>query len=308
VLAIGNPLGLTHTVTAGIVSAKGRFLKEGGRGFGRNYQAQDYVDFIQTDASINQGNSGGPLFNLKGEVVGINTAVSRAGQGIGFAVPIDLVQSILEDLKGGGKITRGWLGISLQSLDEHLARALEVKSDSGALIQQVGMGTPAEGAGLKPGDVITAIDGDTVADHEEVVRRIGLMRAGQAVKLTILRKGKRKIYEVTLGQRQTQLKLRENGDEGAQDPQTPETAGALPGLRLETRRGLGQVSAVVVTGVERTSSAFGRLRVGDEIVEINRARVQSSQEAERLLKRADGVALLLVNREGRRSFVAVPVR
>ena len=308
VLAIGNPLGLTHTVTAGIVSAKGRFLNEGGRSFGRSYEAQTYVDFIQTDASINQGNSGGPLFNLEGEVVGINTAVSRAGQGIGFAVPIDMVKSIIEDLKGTGTVTRGWLGISLQALDGELARALGVGVSQGAVVREVGANTPAAKGGLKPGDVITKIDKDSVETHDDVIRRIGLHRAGDKVSLTVERDGKNRTLHITLGARPSADALARglNASPETASKQAPAST-RVEGLLLETQRGLGNESAVIVQDVSRESAAAGRLQVGDRILEVNRNPVHTKKQAEQLLERSRNVALLLVEREGARIFVALPV-
>jgi len=307
VLAIGNPLGLAHTVTAGIVSAKGRFLNEGGRSFGSGYEAQTYVDFIQTDASINQGNSGGPLFNLNGQVVGINTAVSRNGQGIGFAVPIDMVKTIIEDLKGTGTVTRGWLGISLQELDGELARALGVGVSKGAVVREVGADTPAAQGGLKPGDVITKIDRDAVQNHDDVIRRIGLQRAGDKVTLTVERDGKNRNLEITLGARPSAETLA-RGLNAGQAP-TPEKSAPtrVAGLLLDTQRGLGNASAVIVQDVARESAAAGRLQAGDRILEVNRNAVQTKQQAEQLLERSRNVALLLVEREGARIFVALPV-
>ena len=159
VMAIGNPFGLDHTVTAGIVSAKGRVIGAG-----------PYDNFIQTDASINPGNSGGPLFNMAGEVVGINTAIVAQAQGIGFAIPVNMAKEIIEDLKAKGKVTRGWLGVSVQDITEDLAKSMKLKDRSGALVTEVFEGDPADKAGIKQGDIIIEVDGKKVKDTHELLQ------------------------------------------------------------------------------------------------------------------------------------------
>lgn len=190
VVAIGNPFGLSHTVTEGIVSAKGRVIGAG-----------PYDDFLQTDASINPGNSGGPLFNLRGEVVGINTAINPRGQGIGFAVPIDMVTPLIEDLKDDGKVSRGWLGVGLAPLEDRVAQYLDLASGSGTVVGQVYPGTPAATAGLLPGDVVRGFNGKDVGDSETLIRLIGSQRPGDTVALDILRDGVDQTIKVTLGER-----------------------------------------------------------------------------------------------------------
>ena len=178
VIAIGNPFGLSHTVTAGIISAKGREI-----------QAGPYDDFIQTDASINPGNSGGPLFNLDGEVIGINTAINPWGQGIGFSVSVDAFAPILDDLRSEGRVRRGWVGVGLSS------------HESGVLIAAVYANTPAAAAGLIAGDVITHFDGAPLSDSDALVRRVGSHRAGEKVTLQVLREGEREELTMVLGER-----------------------------------------------------------------------------------------------------------
>ena len=170
VVAIGNPFGLEQTVTAGIVSAKGRVIGAG-----------PYDNFIQTDASINPGNSGGPLFNMEGKVVGINTAIVAQGQGIGFAIPISMAKSILPDLKSTGKVTRGWLGVSVQDITEDIAKSMKLKDRNGALIADVFTGDPADKAGLKAGDVVTEINGKKIKDTHELLMLIAGFRVGETV-------------------------------------------------------------------------------------------------------------------------------
>ncbi len=190
VVAIGNPFGLSHTVTEGIVSAKGRVIGAG-----------PYDDFLQTDASINPGNSGGPLFNLRGEVIGINTAINPRGQGIGFSVPIDMVRPLVEDLKDDGHVSRGWLGVGLQPIDPVLKKHLGDDSLEGTVVGMVYPGTPAAEAGLEVGDIITGIDGKPVSESAELVRHIGTRAPGEKVTLNLRRGNETVDLKVKLGER-----------------------------------------------------------------------------------------------------------
>lgn len=190
VVAIGNPFGLSHTVTEGIVSAKGRVIGAG-----------PYDDFLQTDASINPGNSGGPLFNLRGEVVGINTAINPRGQGIGFSVPIDQVRPLIEDLKDDGRVSRGWMGVGLQEIDPVLAKHLGDPDLEGTVVGQVYPGTPAANAGLEVGDIIVGLDGRSIDDSGTLVRNVGTRAPGEKVELQVLRGGESIDVKVKLGER-----------------------------------------------------------------------------------------------------------
>jgi serine protease Do len=190
VVAIGNPFGLGHTVTAGIISAKGRALGAG-----------PYDDFLQTDAAINPGNSGGPLFNLHGEVVGINTAVVPRANTIGFSIPIDMVTEMLDELKQSGTVARGWLGVGVRDLDAAVAAALELKTPQGALIGEVHQGTPAAAGGLKSNDVVLALNGQDIQNREALVRSIGRHNPGETVVLTLRRGSKTVKLDITLGER-----------------------------------------------------------------------------------------------------------
>jgi len=196
VVAIGNPFGLSHTVTEGIVSAKGRVIGAG-----------PYDDFLQTDASINPGNSGGPLFNLRGEVIGINTAINPRGQGIGFSVPIDMVRPLVDDLKDDGKVSRGWMGVGLQEVDPVLAKHLGDPNLEGSVVGQVYPGTPAADAGLEVGDVIVGIDGRPVDGSATLVRSVGARAPGEKVELTVLRSGETVDLAVKLGERPERSEL-----------------------------------------------------------------------------------------------------
>jgi serine protease Do len=190
VFAIGNPFGLDHTVTVGIISAKGRVIGSG-----------PYDNFLQTDASINPGNSGGPLFNLKGEVVGINTAIVAQGQGIGFAIPINMAKALLSDLKGKGYVTRGWLGVSAQDVTEDLAKNLQLNSPKGALVSHAFEGEPADKAGIKAGDVILDIDGKAIADVRDLLMTVSGLSVGKRVNVRIWRDGKAKVLPVLIAER-----------------------------------------------------------------------------------------------------------
>ena len=308
VVAIGNPYGLSHTVTAGIVSAKGRVIGAG-----------PYDDFIQTDASINPGNSGGPLFNLAGEVVGINSAIVRQANSIGFAIPVDLVKSMIEDLKDDGHVARGWMGMGLQPLDADLASALKLDPDTkGAVISQVYPGFPASDAGLQSSDVITGLDGEPMKSTEQLIRAIGQKKPGETVKVSVLRGGKEKSFKVTLAERPDEEALargkftpeQDNKDsKGAKDKaQTARTPLASLGLTLESasRVGMAGVDGLVVTGVQNDSPADDKLAAGDVVLEINQTPVKTVEDANRALGQGGDVALFVVSREHSQRLVAVP--
>ncbi|MBI4841225.1 MAG: Do family serine endopeptidase, partial [candidate division NC10 bacterium] len=188
VVAVGNPFGLNNTVTAGIVSAKGRVIGAG-----------PYDDFIQTDASINPGNSGGPLFNLQGEVVGINTAIIPNGQGIGFAVPVNLAKGLLPQLEAKGEVIRGYLGVNIQALTPELVKSLNLKDKKGALVADVTKGSPADAAGIKRGDVIIGFDGKEIAEMHSLPPLVAATPIGKEVPVTILRTGAEQTLRVTVG-------------------------------------------------------------------------------------------------------------
>jgi serine protease Do len=188
-IAIGNPFGLDHTLTVGVVSATGR----------SEVGIAAYENFIQTDASINPGNSGGPLLNVRGEVIGINTAIVASGQGIGFAIPINMARKVMEDLVKKGKVTRGWLGVGVQPLTPELAKSFGV-SGEGVLVNQVMPKSPAEAAGLKVGDLILSVDGKTIKDPRELQRIIADVDIGKSVELNILREKAKRVLKVQVGE------------------------------------------------------------------------------------------------------------
>ena len=273
VVAIGNPFGLEHTVTAGIVSAKGRVIGAG-----------PYDDYIQTDASINPGNSGGPLLNMQGEVVGINTAIVASGQGIGFAIPIDMANEIVAELKDEGEVTRGWLGVTIQDLKGDLASYYDVEEGRGVLVTQVVPDDPADKAGMRPNDIILEIDGTEISSSRELTAKAAGLTVDERVDVTVLRDGKQKRLSLKVGQRP--MSLAQGGKSGTEKETeygirvsdlTPEMARQLS---IEKTRG------AVVTAVKPGSKAAkAGLQEGDVIVEVNRHEVDSAKDfKKRVLK------------------------
>lgn len=289
VLAIGNPYGLGGTVTAGIISAKGRVLGDG-----------PYDNFIQTDASINPGNSGGPLINMKGEVVGVNTAIIQSGQGLGFAVPINMLQNILPKLKQG-KVSRGWLGVTLQPLDEALAKSFGIPNIKGVLVADVMAGDPADRAGIKAGDVIVSVDGVPVPDSRALTRIVGGKSPNESINLGIYRDGRQMALTVKLGERPNEPGI-------ASVPQKQQNRPlAVTPLSPEYASRLGVTSGVLVSDISEDTAAFkAGLRTGNVIVWFNRKNVESPKQFYDMLdktKKGDVVALKIVTENGSR-FVA----
>ena len=286
VLAIGNPFGLQHTVTYGIVSALGR----------SGINPDGYEDFIQTDASINPGNSGGALINLRGELIGVNSAIlSRSGGniGIGFAIPSNMVRSVVDQLVKYGEVKRGVLGVHIVTLTPDIADSLGAKDAQGALVQEVVEGSAAEKAGVKAGDVVTAVNGQAVKSGPELRNRIGLMRVGENVDLTVLRDGKTRHFAV--------LVLARSGGEES----TTAAAGvhhAFEGADLADAPGGG----VLVRAIEAGSPAAGTaLKPNDVITNVNRQHVGSVKELRAVAK--DQTTLVLTVRRGSATLI-VPVR
>jgi len=295
VVAIGNPFGLEHTITAGIVSAKHRRINpEPG--------ARRFDDFIQTDAAINPGNSGGPLLNLAGEVIGINTAINPRANTIGFAVPVNLAKSILPQLRATGHVSRGWLGVYIQAIDEDTADLLELESEQGALVSKVEPGSPADRAGIQRGDVIVSFGGREIEEMETLPRVVATTAVGSEVDVTVLRKGDRKTLEVTLGEL--------GGDVAkAQDEGTPQTSAF--GLQVQEltpdiaeQLGLEAAEGVVITGVKSGSPAEeAGLRRGDVVLEVNQQAVDGVDAFRDALAGKSKGALLLVRRGEAEIFV-----
>jgi Do/DeqQ family serine protease len=272
-IAIGSPFGLEHTVTVGVISAKGRT----GLGTGT------YEDFIQTDASINPGNSGGPLINIDGEVVGINAMIIQPGTGIGFAIPINMAKQILNDLIKQGKVVRPWLGISVQDLTPEMAEQFQVKEKEGVIVAQVHQGTGAEKAGLASGDIMKSVDDKAIKNTNELIKEIQKKKVGQKVKLNVVRDGKPMTIEVTLTampDKPEALKEKEGEEKlGARVQELTPQLSARYRISSEIKRG------VIVISVEEGSPAdeLG-LQEGDVILEINRKKIETTKDFDKAIK------------------------
>jgi len=297
VVAVGSPFGLEQTVTAGIVSAKGRVIGSG-----------PYDNFIQTDASINPGNSGGPLINMQGEVVGINTAIIASGQGIGFAIPINMAKEIAPQLQTKGHVTRGLLGVSIQDVTPELAKTFGLKESKGALVAQVTPGGPADKAGIEQGDVIIQFDGKPVADSKELPRLVAATPVGKTVTVKVSRDGKEVDRSTTVGE------MEEQGTAKAMTPPTDTTLGiTVQNITPQVARefGVKGSAGVVVTRVEPGSAAAdAMLRTGDVIREINRKPVTNVADFNRKIEQAKGQEsiLFLIQRGQNSLFAAVTPR
>ena len=312
VMAVGNPFGLGETVTAGILSARNRNIESG-----------PYDDFLQTDASINKGNSGGPLFNMQGEVIGINTAIlspSGGSIGIGFATPSDTVQPVIEQLEKFGETHRGWLGVRIQPVDDTIADSLNLGSARGALIAGVDEKGPAKPAGLMAGDVIVKFDGKDIKESRDLPRLVASMPVGKQVDVVIMRKGQELTKTVTLGRLEDGEKQMAKAEGATTTPPEAESTSAKAlGMGLST---LGDearktyklkdtVKGVVVTAIEPNSAAAEKgLRAGDVIEEVNQQTVEKpsdvSKAIDSLKKQGKKSALLLVaNGAGEVRFVAL---
>ncbi len=293
VFAIGNPFGLDHTVTAGIISAKGRVIGSG-----------PYDNFLQTDVSINPGNSGGPLFNLKGEVIGINTAIVAHGQGIGFAIPINMAKTLLPDLKGKGYVTRGWLGVSAQDVTDDIARNLKLKESRGALVSEVFEGEPADKGGIKAGDVILGIGGNPVDDTRGLLMAVAGLPVGKKADIRIWRDGKEKNLPVVIAERK-------DGKRVAGADRLSETFGMT--VQEITPEMMKYFKLPVKTGVIITDVVSGGaaddagLRPQDIILEINRQKITSLEDYAGILSRKtpDETYLFRIKRNGSFFFVTL---
>jgi serine protease Do len=258
VVAIGSPYGFENSVTAGIVSAKGRSLPD-----------DTYVPFIQTDVAVNPGNSGGPLFNLKGEAVGINSQIySRSGgyQGLSFAIPIDVAQNVVTQLKTSGHVARGWLGVSIQSVSHDLARSFGMDKPRGALVSSVSEYGPARAAGLKPGDVIVSYEGKPIDSASELPLAVGATVPGARAKIEVIREGKPKTLQLNVGTLPTDEKVRLGADEPAEGAKLNVTVSELT---LQQKKLLGVDHGLLVQEVAAGAAARAGVRSGDVILQID---------------------------------------
>ena len=293
VVAIGNPFTLGHTVTAGIVSATGRNIQQG-----------PYDDFIQTDAAINPGNSGGPLINLRGEVIGVNTAINPRANTIGFAVPVNMAKQILPQLRATGHVVRGWLGVVIQGVTPELAEEFDLDEEKGALVSRILPDGPAADAGVEVGDVIVEFDGHEIGDWKDLPRVVASTPVKKPVKVEVVRKGKTKRLKVEVGVMDEPKLVHAKAEEPG--PQifglrvqnlTPELADQL---------GLGEDGGVVVTDVEPGSpAAEAGLRRSDVIVEVDRKEIASVSDLREQLEDADESVLMLIRRGDATVFVPV---
>lgn len=275
VVAIGSPFGLENTVTAGIVSAKGRALPQ-----------ENYVPFIQTDVAINPGNSGGPLFNMKGEVIGINSQIySRSGgyMGLSFAIPIDVALDVQNQLKTGGKVSRGWLGIQIQEVTKELAESFGMKNTNGALIAGVEKGGPAEKGGLEAGDVITRFDGKPIVTSADLPRVVGITKAGKDVSVEVFRKGATRTISIKVG------KMPEETEESTRASKAPAKAEPnrlglmLRELTPQERKKAGIKTGLLVVNVQGAAAQAG-VRRGDLLLAVGDTEVQNQDQLNKLLE------------------------
>ncbi|MGH7299001.1 MAG: Do family serine endopeptidase [Candidatus Rokuibacteriota bacterium] len=297
VMAIGNPFGLERTVTTGIVSATGRVIGHG-----------PYDDLIQIDASINPGNSGGPLINSRGQAVGINAAIfsqSGGSVGIGFAIPINQTKAIVTELAENGKVTRGWLGVAIQSLTPELAKGFKVEADTGALVASVQEGSPAAAAGIKRGDVITEYDGHKISRAADLSKLVAATEVNRQVPLTVVREGKTVALDVKVAQ------MKEPGQTVVAQSESKDSLGLTVETltpRVARELGLSDVRGVVVRGVlDSSPAAEAGIRPGDVITEMNHQPVADIADMRRVLDRhAEGAPVVaLVHRNGNNLYVAM---
>jgi serine protease Do len=306
VLAVGNPFGLGGTVTAGIVSASGRDIGNG-----------PYDDFIQIDAPVNKGNSGGPAFDINGEVMGVNTAIyspSGGSVGIAFSIPAPTVKNVIAQLKEKGTVSRGWIGVQIQPVTTDIADSLGMKKAEGALVAEPQANGPAAKAGIQSGDVITAVNGEPVKDARELARTIGGLAPGAAVKLTVLHKGQEKVVDLTLGQLPNTVEAKANTDK--EDKGSANKGTDVPKLGLtiapaNSVAGAGK-DGVVVTEVDPKSAAAERgFKEGDVILEVAGKSVASAGEVREAIDTArtenKNSVLMRVKSGGSSRFVAIPL-
>ena len=297
VMAVGNPFGLGHTVTQGIISAKGRVIGAG-----------PYDNFLQTDAAINPGNSGGPLVNLKGEVVGINTAIVATGQGIGFAIPSNLAQTVIPQLMEKGKVVRGMLGVQVQTVTPELAKSFGMEDAKGALVAEVNPGTPAEKAGIERGDIIIDFNGQPIHEMNELPRLVAVTAPGTKVTLKVLRQGKEKSFSLVV----TELKEEKTAQAPMERVDEPVVGLVVENLdpNLARELGLKENQGVVVLQVSPGSSAAeAGLRKGDIIMEINGQPVKSVSDYRRLAGSLpkDSYARFLIKRQSHTLYFTVEI-
>jgi serine protease Do len=299
VAAIGSPFGFENSISAGIVSAKGRALPD-----------ESYVSFIQTDVAVNPGNSGGPLFNLNGEVIGINSMIySRTGgyMGVSFAIPIDIAMDVANQLQTHGKVTRGKMGVQIQELSQELAKSFGMGDAKGALVASVEPGSPADKAGFKSGDVIVEFEGKPVTSSRELPRMVGMTKPGTDAKVKLYRQGEEKTLTVTVGEMQNEKTAAAGRPQAA--PETGKLGLAVQDLTAEQKEQLEVKGGVVVGGAVQGPAAKAGIQEGDVVLAVNGEMVQSAKQFKQLVDKApQGKPLaLLIQRGENRIYVPVTV-
>ena len=301
VVAVGNPFGLGGTVTAGIISARGRNIGSG-----------PYDDYLQIDAAVNRGNSGGPGFNLNGEVVGINTAIfspSGGNVGIAFAIPASVATDVIEKLKETGTVSRGWLGVQIQPVTQDIADSLGLSEDAGALVVAPQAGSPGEAAGIRQGDVVTAVNGDPVKDPRDLARRIAAFAPDTTVDVSVWRDGKATELKVKLGELPADQAASAETENNAAP--APEAEQELSGLGLSVRPADGGKGLAIVDVDPDSDAADKGLKAGETITSVNNQEVSSTADVQKVLDQAkkDGRtrALFQVESESGSRFVALPI-
>jgi serine protease Do len=301
VLAVGNPFGLSHTVTQGIISAKGRVIGAG-----------PYDDFLQTDASINPGNSGGPLVNLKGEVVGINSAIVATGQGIGFAIPSNMAKSIIPQLKEKGSVVRGMLGVQIQLVTPELAKSFGLKEPTGALVAEVNPGSPAAKVGLQRGDIITEFNGTPIKEMHELPKMVAHTAPGQNANLKVLRNGKEKNFTVTIAEMKPEHMSRFMEQQPEGEAEKSKLGLTVQELNPNIARNfqIKETSGMIVVQVEQgTPAGDAGIRPGDIVEEINGVPIQNMKDYQANISQAkpDSALRFLIKRRGKTLYVVVEV-
>ncbi|MBQ7193182.1 MAG: trypsin-like peptidase domain-containing protein, partial [Synergistaceae bacterium] len=308
VVAIGNPFGFEHTVTAGVISAKNRSI---------HAQDVNFDDFLQTDAAINPGNSGGPLLNMEGKVVGINTAIIPYAQGLGFAIPVNKAKEIMGDLVSFGRVKRGWLGVSIRGITPEMAKAYGVEGTNGAMVNDVFKGDPAEKAGIKRGDVVIELNGQKIKDANDFVSKVRTLAPNSVAKLLIVRKGKKMTFNVKLAERNQKgdgsVENSEKEDEkssvksGGSDALKDFGIASVSTLNNSLRRQYridSNSEGLVITKLDGDSraSSDGELREGDLIIEVNGQEVKTTGDLKKAVGN-DNSIVLMIEREGSTYFI-----
>ena len=299
-LAIGNPFGLDHTVTAGILSAKDRNIRSG-----------PFDSFLQTDASINPGNSGGPLLNMDGQVIGINTAIIARGQGLGFAIPSNMASNIINQIKAGKKISRGWLGVSMQDVDDDTAKALGMSEPKGALVVNVIENDPAAKAGMKDGDIIIKVNDKDIDDSASLLKNIANLAPNSVVKVTVLREGKQIELNVTLGERKVSQNNSNNNKKQSDESMLGLSVRPLKDDERKNLKITNHNEGLMIVGIDSNKpAADADIRRGDVILKANLKPVNSIAQLSKIVKEEGvkrGAVMLQILRKGETVFRTIPL-